>query len=331
MLRRRNGRQQACEPCRKRKVACDHTLPVCHRCRKRNTPGACVYIDPSRQTLPKDPRPLAPSRSTGEKPYSASSSLIEPPSPDARRTKSTNSTTSPGYLGYTSFSAVYQEAQDSLSLAQGAQQSGRGVPLDRTETEGFINVNALSVRTLDIGLAVLRHVPQQAEAEALFTRNLNPNDGWIRLVGWKLLGSLFAAFGSSFLGPQRNPSRLRNMAEMICINTAKPLPDDELDTEKWLETFSGSNLRWESLGILFTYWALGSLSDTHRPELTNGGPEHSTRSDLTADYKECAALCAELSQGTSHGNSLLLYLIANNSILESITAGDASKSLKAVC
>lgn len=27
--RRRNGKQQACEPCRKAKIACDHSLPVC--------------------------------------------------------------------------------------------------------------------------------------------------------------------------------------------------------------------------------------------------------------------------------------------------------------
>jgi len=43
--RRRNGKQQACEPCRKAKIACDHGLPVCERCRRRKVPGKCVYVD----------------------------------------------------------------------------------------------------------------------------------------------------------------------------------------------------------------------------------------------------------------------------------------------
>lgn len=43
--RRRNGKQQACEPCRKAKIACDHSLPVCERCRRRKVSDRCVYVD----------------------------------------------------------------------------------------------------------------------------------------------------------------------------------------------------------------------------------------------------------------------------------------------
>jgi hypothetical protein len=42
--RRRNGKQQACEPCRKAKIACDHVLPVCERCRRRKVVEKCVYL-----------------------------------------------------------------------------------------------------------------------------------------------------------------------------------------------------------------------------------------------------------------------------------------------
>ncbi|KAL4815635.1 hypothetical protein BDW67DRAFT_163872 [Aspergillus spinulosporus] len=41
--RRRNGQAASCEPCRKDKVRCDHQLPVCGRCRKRNTASHCYY------------------------------------------------------------------------------------------------------------------------------------------------------------------------------------------------------------------------------------------------------------------------------------------------
>ncbi|KAF1840198.1 uncharacterized protein K460DRAFT_348380 [Cucurbitaria berberidis CBS 394.84] len=40
---RRNGKLQACEPCRKGKLRCDHMLPTCGRCARRNKPEQCVY------------------------------------------------------------------------------------------------------------------------------------------------------------------------------------------------------------------------------------------------------------------------------------------------
>ena len=40
---RRNGKLQACEPCRKGKLRCDHHLPVCDRCVKRGRTDKCVY------------------------------------------------------------------------------------------------------------------------------------------------------------------------------------------------------------------------------------------------------------------------------------------------
>src|SRR3954464_5629982 len=40
---RRNGKLQSCEPCRKRKLSCDHKLPTCGRCVKRGTTRECLY------------------------------------------------------------------------------------------------------------------------------------------------------------------------------------------------------------------------------------------------------------------------------------------------
>ena len=40
---RRNGKKQACEPCRKGKLACDHGAPHCGRCLRRKTTTRCIY------------------------------------------------------------------------------------------------------------------------------------------------------------------------------------------------------------------------------------------------------------------------------------------------
>jgi hypothetical protein len=41
--RRRNGQKQACEPCRKSKLSCSHTLPHCDRCIKAGKKTQCFY------------------------------------------------------------------------------------------------------------------------------------------------------------------------------------------------------------------------------------------------------------------------------------------------
>lgn len=43
MTYRRNGKLQACEPCRKGKLRCDHMMPTCGRCVKRGKTDKCTY------------------------------------------------------------------------------------------------------------------------------------------------------------------------------------------------------------------------------------------------------------------------------------------------
>lgn len=40
---RRNGKKQACEPCRKGKIACDHGTPHCGRCVRLKNTANCRY------------------------------------------------------------------------------------------------------------------------------------------------------------------------------------------------------------------------------------------------------------------------------------------------
>ncbi|KAL2071253.1 hypothetical protein VTL71DRAFT_12488 [Oculimacula yallundae] len=51
---RRNGKKQACEPCRKGKLACDHGGPFCGRCVRRKTTAKCIY-HPAPMTRPRAP------------------------------------------------------------------------------------------------------------------------------------------------------------------------------------------------------------------------------------------------------------------------------------
>jgi hypothetical protein len=55
---RRNGKRQACEPCRKGKLACDHGSPFCGRCVRRKTTKKCLY-HPAPMTKARAPMVLS--------------------------------------------------------------------------------------------------------------------------------------------------------------------------------------------------------------------------------------------------------------------------------
>lgn len=61
---RKNGKQASCEPCRLGKVRCDHRMPVCDRCRRRNMSSDCWY-HPAPLTRPLKRTRIASSDDTG--------------------------------------------------------------------------------------------------------------------------------------------------------------------------------------------------------------------------------------------------------------------------
>ncbi|KAI4716107.1 hypothetical protein E4T48_07707 [Aureobasidium sp. EXF-10727] len=63
---RKNGKQASCEPCRRGKVRCDHRMPICDRCRRRNMDTECFY-HPAPLTRPsKRPRMSSPEYNRSE-------------------------------------------------------------------------------------------------------------------------------------------------------------------------------------------------------------------------------------------------------------------------
>ncbi|KAL5381318.1 hypothetical protein DPSP01_007309 [Paraphaeosphaeria sporulosa] len=64
---RRNGKLQSCEPCRRGKLRCDHMMPTCGRCARRNKAHQCVY-----HPAPLTKRTSLPTPSTESDPRSPS-------------------------------------------------------------------------------------------------------------------------------------------------------------------------------------------------------------------------------------------------------------------
>ncbi|KAI1642089.1 uncharacterized protein F4817DRAFT_353898 [Daldinia loculata] len=317
LLLRRNGRPQACDPCRKRKLACDHTRPICSRCKKRKQDGECVYlVSGSRISTSKSPLP-SPAPST-PLPSPQRGSLQHPQnSPALTPDAQVSGLTRPGYLGPTSYCNIYEDTENSLSLLQGSdnvaiqcESVAHHAPMEGSQTN-------MSARVRDMALNVLHNIPDPIQGSVL--RFKHGSDGWIHNIAERAAKSLYETFGDYFSAGNRPTAKLEELARLICANTLRPFSDDESDPDKWFGQFLGKNIRWELIGILSIFWEFVPGSNT---EFWKG--KRSAEFDRGFRIaRENMHLSLDLCKEFSAGNSMMLCLSQRCTVMDSMSVGDA--------
>ena len=308
--RRRNGKQQACEPCSRRKVACDHRLPVCSRCMRGRNPDKCVYLPErrtDRSTVSTQPSRLALQQSPPESRDTSASPLNPVRRPDEV----------PGFLGATNYSAVFRENEARLPSFRNLDLPSEGGQAVQESPA------ALDKETLETAMDVLRNIPDRNSAFVLFKKTYLSN-GWSAFAAERLWDSLWEDFHDVLEG-SRDDQSLSSFAEKLSRNTSQPWAEDESDPEEWLAAFSGRNYRWESLGVLFVYFGYGASSfpnDTSLEQSVSFRP--ASRHKLKLDYKRCARKCIQLARHFHSCNTVVLWAMIKHCLLESIVSGDGS-------
>ncbi|KAM3561836.1 hypothetical protein MY1884_002173 [Beauveria asiatica] len=338
--RRRNGRPQACEPCRRRKVGCDHQLPACARCQKGRIEHRCVYLVAGRDPLllstpPRSSRehtstlPSSPDRLPARRARVASPGVAPPPPPPRKQHRASAGAhplessvryEALGYMGATSFSTDLEEAQRRLMSMPGAADS----PISSSQQPPR-DAPSFSLRDFDppaAAINVIRNIPDRASSYYLFETYRNIHDAWCRLAARWLLHSLWDTFGDILQG-DRSDESLSVMAKKLCLNTALVLREDHTNPNEWFKEFSGQNMRWECIGILFGYWSSGLLSLPRETFKGSCKALHDMDRRTALDfYKDLVADCANLCWNAGNGNTLLCFLLFERSLLQSNISGD---------
>ncbi|KAH3001166.1 hypothetical protein KXW60_008083, partial [Aspergillus fumigatus] len=99
--------------------------------------------------------------------------------------------------------------------------------------------SALDRQWQQLGAAILQHIPGERDFSTLFSKHVNPNDGWIRLAAHHSSERMWNIF---------RPALIRRL------------------TDDFLTLAAHISMRWETLGILFTYWAFGAISSSPESE-----------------------------------------------------------------
>ncbi len=223
-------------------------------------------------------------------------------------------------MGATGFSTDLEEAQRRLMSMPGAEGHVSSKPARDVPSPSLQDFSPSAT-----AINVLRNIPDRASSYYLFETYRNIHDAWCRLAARWLLHSLWDTFGD-ILDGDRSDESLSIMAQKLCLNTTSVLREDHTDPKEWFKEFSGHNMRWEGIGILFAYWSSGLLS---LPRETFKGSckalNDMDRRTALDFYKELVADCANLCWNVGNGNTLLCFLLFKRSLLQSNIGGDGGK------
>ncbi|KAK1455001.1 hypothetical protein CMEL01_03761 [Colletotrichum melonis] len=345
---RKNGRLQACDPCRRRKVACDHARPVCSNCKRRRRTEPCEFTmsTPAQmQPGPGAPRAVSErtSRSTSVTGSETGAEQFQPATASTlvnQRSEISPAVTeteihgqcapsrevvvpesASGHLGFMSWSDVYKEVGNGLSGhdVHAAKEIRSTSNAGREARSIILSEDA---RTLETCLFILRLVPDERKGRALFDSHFDPHNAFIHPVAVRALDSLYGTFGHYLNNSDRNDAQLSEFARRLCYNSSRPFFEHEPDPELWIAQFTKENLRWETLGLLFIYWEM-KLRNEQLPRTEVGRMGYGQKNA----FRKCIFDCITLArQANEVGNTLLLYLYFRRMIIESIIDGDTSRS-----
>lgn len=193
-----------------------------------------------------------------------------------------------GFLGPTSYSAVFTENAGSL-----------GIEGDEVGEEDAVSLRPVTVQKVQQGaevLALLRYMP-------LYTRL---NQRWFDLSDGLVVpqpifriwvDELWSDFGS--LVQDGQPDKLLGLSEMVWRNTARPLKvSGDMTAKEWAMSATGKHLRWEVVGSILSLVGLfaANLSDWDRifePIRDHKMDRHTFAERMRKASEYCLCFCYE--------------------------------------
>ena len=327
--RRRNGKPQSCEPCRKAKTACDHGLPQCHRCIRKEIVDQCTY-HPAPLTGAKRSSRVTKSREASDAVASttstndASNLLLllsrQRSIQSGFGNRNSGRRQSSQFLGPTSYSAVLSENQASLGeTLWGPHQDEGHVVQQRREHE--LEAEAASEQ-LKHGMEVFRAFPSRPLCLRFLDRYFSVYDAPHHEPSLRYcLLSIFDTSGA-FL---KHHESLAQLSETVLRNSYTPTASYKTAAE-WLESFSGGHLRFEVVGSFLAIFGLAVVTLAEEDSLFTLDEVKQDRRQYVHKLGLAAERCQLLCSETGIVNEFTVWMMHHLQILQSLYSGDDSEN-----
>lgn len=298
------------------------------------------------------PRNLTPATST-------SNSIASPTSPfQGHRSSLSQDTFSDvlpanksagGFFGPTSFSAVFLENRENLGSASSEVHLSNDIaelaPLQRESQSGSLqsqtflmvpsgSLDATCNPRIALGARLLKAFPDRHTFNFLLEWYYEKchEQSFFRHSVMSCANSIWTSYGS-YLKEPRTKEGIEHVSRVLCENSMKVLqePSGHDEYAKWLESFSGDNLRWEILGMVFSALTSATLSLPERDAFfTTQKGSRRDRKSFAVEMKDCVQACVTLSNYMDLINFPMVALLTKNLILQTVISGDTSKKLSSV-
>ncbi|KAE8375021.1 hypothetical protein BDV26DRAFT_25387 [Aspergillus bertholletiae] len=280
---RKNGRLTSCEPCRISKIGCDHRRPICTRCETRRLSKKCYY-HPAPMTKP---RKVSASEHDG--------TLRRRINQDIDSSLTSDLTEAPQlsciYLGSTSFLSVFRGTQPGLSPNPIPHAVLRGRwGRDHTFVASRL-VQLLSAFELceELLIGYYERCPCTIIPLQLILQPLKMARAHLETHGW-----------------------------------GKDLKHEEISSPSdFYILFTGANLRWEFIGIVFCFAGLGALSSEGKLFKING-QESMSANTFAEEMTAASTMCIEICKQLDKVNDLMLWLYITHLALATDVLGETS-------
>ncbi|CAL5870326.1 uncharacterized protein PFLUO_LOCUS4562 [Penicillium psychrofluorescens] len=225
-----------------------------------------------------------------------------------------HSSTLPGYLGSTSFTAVLAEHRNEI-------------PFDPDESSDSVSADTLvEPDRLQSGLEILHFLYNLTVCQTLVQRYYakGGNAAMPKIVVDAILRSIrqiFDGFDANNL-----TSQLQDLAIQMIHNSSRPLiTHQSMTVEEYCSSFTGRNFRWEALGSIFALCGQQLVcTPDNDPLIAQTTDDHRTRDRLLEQVTVASAKCLDFCEQASSANELLAFLQYNDAILRTQQYGDSS-------
>ncbi|KAG4026127.1 hypothetical protein MFRU_045g00720 [Monilinia fructicola] len=137
-----------------------------------------------------------------------------------------------------------------------------------------------------------------------------------------LVTTIYSTFGSVLAEP-RSKEKFIPFVETLLKNEETPLPPSPDDGIAWLDTFSGSNIRFEAIGLLFCFIGRAYQSLADGDPLFQKEENHGrNRRQTSWRMNECADVMGKMCDCTDTVNEIVVAFRVAIFVLESSVVGD---------
>ncbi|KAK2873915.1 hypothetical protein FQN49_002006, partial [Arthroderma sp. PD_2] len=139
-----------------------------------------------------------------------------------------------------------------------------------------------------------------------------------------VLGPLQATKAYLEAGGWLHESRRCELYAKITQNTARPLQVSGSSLEEFSSLFSGENLRWEFVGVIYSLAGLSSISERfHSPSPRTYDEEPPDKEAFAKEMAAASNSCSQLCKRYDNSNDIILWLHYIYAVLASDVLGDA--------